>query len=64
VVVDEARRGCGLGEKLCWYLVLQARLLGCVRIELRTENEGAQALYEKLGFRPVESTVMILNLQS
>lgn len=53
-VVPEARRR-GIGEKLVLALVdaLRAKEVHSLTLEVRASNEGAKALYEKLGFMEV-----------
>lgn len=60
VVVDLKRRGSGIGLALCTQLIALGDQLGCTRFELRTENDSARRLYERLGFRVVaDSLVMV-----
>lgn len=53
VYVDEAARGRGLGEKLVREVVRRLTEKGAPRVLLLTaiQNEAAQRLFEKLGFR-------------
>jgi GNAT superfamily N-acetyltransferase len=52
IVVDETRRGQGIGRRLVEASVEQARAWGCDRIELtsRLERSGAHSFYETVGF--------------
>ena len=52
VIVDPAARGSGAGTALITAALARARADGCQRISLVTDiaNEGAQRLYERLGF--------------
>jgi len=49
-------RGAGLGLRLAEAIVAEARRLGYARMRLDTVPgmEAAQALYERLGFRPIQ----------
>lgn len=53
VYVDEAARGNGLGEELVVGMVARLTAKGAPRVLLLTaiQNEAAQHLFEKLGFR-------------
>jgi len=53
LAVDDRARGQGLGERLLLGLEGQAVAEGCVamRLEVRPDNAGAIALYERLGYR-------------
>jgi ribosomal protein S18 acetylase RimI-like enzyme len=53
IAVDHAARGRGIGEALLRAVERGARARGCtrVRLEVRQDNPGAIALYEKLGYR-------------
>ena len=52
IVVDETRRGQGIGRRLIEASIEQARDWGCDRIELtsRLERSGAHSFYETVGF--------------
>lgn len=52
LVVDEALRGCGVGEQLVSTLVAALREQQCDEVVLETEssNEAALLLYERAGF--------------
>lgn len=52
LAVDARARGLGLGERLMHAAEEQAVAEGCVamRLEVRTDNAGAIALYERLGY--------------
>jgi ribosomal protein S18 acetylase RimI-like enzyme len=54
VVVDEAARGRGAGEALTREAIALAGQAGARTIDLtsRPEREGANQMYEKIGFRP------------
>jgi ribosomal-protein-alanine acetyltransferase len=53
--VDRDYRGHGLGRRLLEWLERPARVAGLARIvlEVRASNTGAQAFYERLGYRPL-----------
>jgi RimJ/RimL family protein N-acetyltransferase len=53
ILVEESRRGQGLGREAMALLEEEARRLGAPRIELNVfgGNEPARALYRKLGYR-------------
>ncbi len=52
VRVSAARRGAGLGERLCTWAIERARERGCHVVQLTTDKQRPDALrfYEKLGF--------------
>lgn len=52
IAVAESARGAGLGRTLIQSLVEEARRRGAeqVFLEVRADNDGAQRLYERLGF--------------
>ncbi|MFA7430511.1 MAG: GNAT family N-acetyltransferase/peptidase C39 family protein [Rhodospirillaceae bacterium] len=54
IAVDDKARGQGLGEMLLHAAEDAAVAEGCVsmRLEVRPDNAGAIALYERLGYRP------------
>jgi ribosomal protein S18 acetylase RimI-like enzyme len=62
VIVDEAYRGQGLGEKLVRALIETAKQKGVRSITLtsRSERVAAHKLYEKLGFKTKETNVFQL----
>lgn len=64
VVVDGAYRGQGIGERLCWALVEEAKANKCETIELtsRPSREAANALYQKMGFQKKETNVYVMKL--
>ena len=51
--VDRAWRGQGMGRRLLEWLERPARVAGLARIvlEVRADNGGARAFYERLGYR-------------
>jgi ribosomal-protein-alanine N-acetyltransferase len=53
VAVRPAYRGRGLGTALMRHVLAEARRLGARRatLEVRSSNQGARRLYERLGFR-------------
>jgi ribosomal protein S18 acetylase RimI-like enzyme len=53
IAVDHAARGRGIAKALLRAVERGARARGCtrVRLEVRQDNPGAIALYEKLGYR-------------
>lgn len=55
--VDESARGEGHGRTLVEASIERARARGCDRIQLDVNqaNEGALALYESCGFRPIHN---------
>ena len=63
-VVHPDRRGKGIGEKFLGYVLDQARKEGLLRVMLLTDgdNRRAQALYQKLGFKPSSMLAMRLKL--
>lgn len=54
VVVDEARRGQGVGRALMAEVVARARRRSCYKVQLlsRTDRHQAHRFYEAVGFRP------------
>lgn len=52
VVVEERRRGAGVGRRLVEHLCMRARELGCERIIVNAHlrRSDAHAFYERLGF--------------
>ena len=59
VVVDGAARGCGAGDALVRAAVEQAARIGAGKVMLTSNpaREAARALYRKVGFEEVETTV-------
>lgn len=59
VVVDEAHRGKGLGERLVCGLIERARELGVHKLDLTSapKRVAANTLYQKLGFEKRETNV-------
>jgi ribosomal protein S18 acetylase RimI-like enzyme len=59
VIVDEAVNGQGIGRQLTEAMLARARELGCTTVDLtsRPSREAANALYQKVGFRPRETNV-------
>lgn len=55
LAVDDAVRGRGIGARLLHAAIEAARQRGCrsLRLEVRTDNAGAIALYECQGFRRI-----------
>lgn len=64
VVVDEAYRGKGLGEKIMRRLIAEAKKLKLEEVGLtsRPSRVAANALYKKLGFSQRETNVYDLTL--
>jgi ribosomal protein S18 acetylase RimI-like enzyme len=64
VVVDEASRGLGAGERLTMAAVDEARSRGVKSIDLtsRPSREAANAMYQKLGFVLRDTNVYRLDL--
>ena len=64
VVVDEAFRGQGLGEKIVQKLIAAAREnnLGTIYLTSRPSRVAANKLYQKLGFMEKETNVYKLPL--
>lgn len=54
IYVDESARGHGVGEKLLHALLAEVRRRGSPRVVLMSavQNQGAQRLFAKVGFRP------------
>ncbi len=54
VIVDESRRGNGVGKVLMEYAIKRAKENGCYRIGLSSDNRrnGAHEFYRSLGFEP------------
>jgi len=53
VVVDEGRRGHGVGRALMEEAERRAREVGCYKVQLLSaDHRGVQAFYENLGFEP------------
>jgi ribosomal protein S18 acetylase RimI-like enzyme len=65
VVVDEGARGKGAGEALTREAILLAEKAGARTVDLtsRREREGANHMYEKIGFRPRGTNVYRYELQ-
>lgn len=59
VVVDGAARGCGAGDALVRAAVEHAARIGARKVMLTSNpaREAARALYRKVGFEEVETTV-------
>lgn len=59
VVVDGAARGCGAGDALVRAAVEHAARIGAWQVMLTSNpaREAARALYRKVGFEEVETTV-------
>lgn len=59
VVVDGAARGCGAGDALVCAAVEHAARIGAGKVMLTSNpaREAARALYRKVGFEEVETTV-------
>lgn len=59
VVVDGATRGCGAGDALVRAAVEHAARIGAGKVMLTSNpaREAARALYRKVGFEEVETTV-------
>ena len=59
VVVDEAARGKGVGDKLNRHALEVARSLGARTVDLtsRPSREAANRLYQRIGFEPRETNV-------
>jgi ribosomal-protein-alanine acetyltransferase len=57
IAVAEAARGRGLASALITALAAEARRRGCrqLGLEVRADNIAARGLYEKLGFRVVDT---------
>ena len=53
IAITQAARGCGLGVQLLTHMEARAREQGCaaLRLEVRTDNPVALALYERNGYR-------------
>lgn len=66
VVVSDAHRGKGLGEKLVRAAIEQAASLGVQKIDLtsRPSREAANRLYQRLGFERRETNVYRLMLSA
>jgi GNAT superfamily N-acetyltransferase len=53
VVVDESRRGGGIGSALMHEAERRARQAGCYKVQLMSaDHRGVGAFYETLGFEP------------
>ena len=63
VVVDGAARGCGAGDALVRAAVEHAARIGAGKVMLTSNpaREAARAIYLKVGFEEVESTVFAFN---
>ena len=57
VVVDGAARGCGAGDALVRAAVEHAARIGAGMLTSNPAREAARALYRKVGFEEVETTV-------
>jgi len=64
VIINEAHRGQGLGERLMKVIIKKAKQLKLDSLELTTNPKrgAANALYQKMGFVPRETNVYRLNL--
>lgn len=58
IAVDPEFQGCGIGSGLMERALrrLEALDAGCVRLEVRPQNQPAKHIYERLGFREVGRT--------
>ena len=65
VVVDEGARGKGAGEALTREAIRLAEKAGARTVDLtsRPEREGANHMYEKIGFRPRGTSVYRYELE-
>lgn len=61
VVVDASLRGCGAGEALVRSALERADALGVERVMLTSapQREAARALYRKMGFEEVPTSVFV-----
>ena len=59
VVVSSDHRRQGIGKKIMDELLKITKEKGCVQIKLTTSNPGARKLYEKLGFKLKEKSVLM-----
>jgi GNAT superfamily N-acetyltransferase len=67
LVVEESRRGTGIGSALLDAAVAFARGLGCVRIELvtaRVRESYVRGFYARRGFREADSAILRLELSA
>ncbi|MBI4885034.1 MAG: GNAT family N-acetyltransferase [Actinobacteria bacterium] len=64
VVVDDAGRGRGVGDRLNRFAVELARSKGATTLDLtsRPSREAANRLYKRLGFQPRDTNVYRLEL--
>ena len=64
-IVRPERRGQGIGKRLLEYVIAQARAEGALRVMLLTDgdNDRAQELYRKSGFRDSAMLAMRLKLR-
>lgn len=66
VIVDETRRGQGVGEALTWFMLDRARHLGAVSVDLtsRPSRETANRLYQRIGFEKRDTNVYRYDLSA
>ncbi len=64
VVVDQAARGHGIGRKLVEMLLAKAKALGLAHVMLTSNpsRQAANAMYQSIGFRRVETNVYRFDL--
>jgi ribosomal protein S18 acetylase RimI-like enzyme len=59
VIVDEKKRGQGIGKKMMYHALEYARKIGVTKIELTSHSSRIEAnkLYQSLGFKKIETNV-------
>ena len=64
IVVDESRRGCGIGRLLMGHIEAWARSRRCGAVYLRSNivREGAHAFYEKIGYDKIKTSLTFRKL--
>jgi GNAT superfamily N-acetyltransferase len=64
IVVDESRRGCGIGRLLMCHVEAWARSHGCKAVYLRSNivREDAHAFYKEIGYDKIKTSLTFRKL--